>query len=293
MDSDNPALDANGMLKDASEIEFFNSPSDKQPLAHPTTTDQDSDSRNSGSNSETSEPIPRGLKGKQPATIVAGKRVRRATSKARMQKGNSGKFFEKNFIVDSPTPSGSSHFFKKHFIVGSPNASGSKHAKKSPPKSRKRAASSVNAISAAKRARTMAESESDGTDRSTNETTTQKRIASSADTTNAAKRRTTIEDESDAEDITALDDDEATEYTSNIDNEKDDDPVAEYEKMKETFQKVHKVYYHFFAPRKHRHRGNDPRTQDLRVMYTKCAQKVDGKTLEGHTCNVCVLTVLI
>ncbi|KAF8801879.1 hypothetical protein BYT27DRAFT_7261531 [Phlegmacium glaucopus] len=151
MDLDNPALNANGMLKDVSEIEFFNLPSNKQPLACPTTTDQDSDSGNSGSNSETSEPIPRRLKGKQLATIVAGKHVWRATSKARMQKGKLGKFFEKNFIVDSPTPSGSSHFFKKHFIVGSPDASGSKHAKKpvGPPKSRKCTASSVNAISAA------------------------------------------------------------------------------------------------------------------------------------------------
>ncbi|KAF8808490.1 hypothetical protein BYT27DRAFT_7255603 [Phlegmacium glaucopus] len=106
MDCDNPALKFDGTLKDASKIEFFNSPSDKQPLARPRTTDQDSDSGNSGTDSEVSEPKPRGLKGKKSANIVAGKRVRRATSKAKMQKGKSGNFFEKIFIVDSPTPSG-------------------------------------------------------------------------------------------------------------------------------------------------------------------------------------------
>ncbi|KAF8801061.1 hypothetical protein BYT27DRAFT_7262382 [Phlegmacium glaucopus] len=229
MDSDNPALNANGMLKDASKIKFFNLPSDKQPLAHPMTTDQDSDSRNSGSDSETSEPIPCGLKGKQPAIIVAGKHVQRATSKARMQKGKSGNFFEKNFIVDSPTPSGSSHFFKKQFIVGSPNASSSKHAKK------------VNLlIPDHQNLENVLHHLSRG------ETMTREHAASTVDTTNTAKRpRTTIEDKSDAEDIIALDNNKATKYTSNIDNEKEEHLIAEYKEMKETFQKVYK------APQKH------------------------------------------
>jgi len=28
--------------------------------------------------------------------------------------------------------------------------------------------------------------------------------------------------------------------------------------------------------------------KDLHVMYTKGTQDIDGKTLDGHTCNVCM-----
>ncbi|KAF8815681.1 hypothetical protein BYT27DRAFT_7297011 [Phlegmacium glaucopus] len=118
MDCDNPALKFDGTLKDASKIEFFNSPSDKQPLARPTTTDQDSDSGNSGTDSEVSEPKPRGLKGKKSANIVA--------------------------VTHMITFSGFTHpfwglaiFLKKQFI--------GKFTDPGPPKSQKRAASSVNA----------------------------------------------------------------------------------------------------------------------------------------------------
>ena len=87
MESDTPALNADGTLKDASELNFFNSPSNQRPL---TTTDQHSDS----GGSEGSDPMPRGFKGKQTADKVAGKRVWKASSKAQAQKGS---FSEKNF----------------------------------------------------------------------------------------------------------------------------------------------------------------------------------------------------
>jgi len=50
----------------------------------------------------------------------------------------------------------------------------------------------------------------------------------------------------DAEESTPSDNN-PTNYTSDIDNEKDDDPIAKYEKMKETFQKVYKVHSHFLV----------------------------------------------
>ena len=70
--------------------------------------------------------------------------------------------------------------------------------------------------------------------------TTRKRAASSANTINAAKWvHTTVEDK-----VEGMDREETTDSASAVDNAKDEDPIAEYEKMKETFQKVYKVYFY-------------------------------------------------
>lgn len=47
------------------------------------------------------------------------------------------------------------------------------------------------------------------------------------------------------------------------------------------------LMFAFQAPRKHAHRGQDPRTQDLRAMFTKIERDVNGKDLKGHDCHVC------
>lgn len=98
-EDDNPALNADGTLKDASEIEFFNSPSDNRPLrkiSHTATSDDD----NSGNESpSTRARVIKGLKGKQPAEIVAGKRIRLASSKAKVQSDTTSRnFFATNFV---------------------------------------------------------------------------------------------------------------------------------------------------------------------------------------------------
>jgi len=50
----------------------------------------------------------------------------------------------------------------------------------------------------------------------------------------------------DAEESTAPNNN-PTNYMSDVDNEKDDNLIAKYEKMKETFQKVYKVCSHFLV----------------------------------------------
>lgn len=96
---DNPALNADGTLKDASEIAFFHSPSDTQPLPK----DNQIPDQGYESPSEKASARAQGLKGKEPARIVATKRTRNASSKARAQEG-SGKlthFFTANFVGKS------------------------------------------------------------------------------------------------------------------------------------------------------------------------------------------------
>lgn len=68
-DTDNCALNTDGTLKDAQEIQFFNSPSDKHPISStvPRSISEDDEL-------PTVANISRGLKGKAPARIVGGSR---------------------------------------------------------------------------------------------------------------------------------------------------------------------------------------------------------------------------
>ena len=78
--SDAPALRSDGTLKEASEIEWIHSPSAENKslpptLANPVVNNVD------GNNSD--EPAsPKGLKGKEPATRVSGKRVAKPSARA-------------------------------------------------------------------------------------------------------------------------------------------------------------------------------------------------------------------
>ncbi|KAF8799277.1 hypothetical protein BYT27DRAFT_7121274 [Phlegmacium glaucopus] len=106
---DAPALNADGTLKDASEIEFCHSPStQEQPLLPDTSKkrkqttelDQESDSDDTLPSIIT-KPLP-GLKGKEPARRVASKRVKKPSARV---KGNNASpktrlFFKSNFTGD-------------------------------------------------------------------------------------------------------------------------------------------------------------------------------------------------
>ncbi|KAF8814163.1 hypothetical protein BYT27DRAFT_7082800 [Phlegmacium glaucopus] len=110
---DVPALNADGTLKDASEIEFCHSPStQEQPLLPDTSNkrkqteelDQETDSDNMLP-SIIGKPLP-GLKGKEPARRVASKHVKKPSARV---KGNNASlkthlFFKSNFTGKSSFP---------------------------------------------------------------------------------------------------------------------------------------------------------------------------------------------
>jgi hypothetical protein len=101
LENENPARNADGTLKDVIEIKFLNSPSDNHPLckmSHTATTDDD----NSGNESPSTQArVIKSLKGKLPTEIVAGKRIRKASSKAKVQLGmTSRNFFASGFTLN-------------------------------------------------------------------------------------------------------------------------------------------------------------------------------------------------
>ena len=74
---DAPALRSDGTLKEALELEWIHSPSAENKSLPPTLADPDLDRNNSD------EPIsPKGLKGKEPATRVGGKRIAKPSARA-------------------------------------------------------------------------------------------------------------------------------------------------------------------------------------------------------------------
>lgn len=109
---DNCALNPDGSLKNASQIKFFNSLSDRDPL--PTVQDDPGHE----SPSETAKARKEeGLKGKEPARLVAGQRRRMATAKAQAQTSN---FFKANFVGEYNVINNFYHIYLTcFFIVGS------------------------------------------------------------------------------------------------------------------------------------------------------------------------------
>ncbi|GLB42142.1 hypothetical protein LshimejAT787_1101570 [Lyophyllum shimeji] len=97
-DDENCALRPDGTLKEANEITFFNSPSDKHPIGNNAKTDSES-----GSSSDDDLPdlasLGHGLKGKEPARRVAGKRVIVPSAKVRNAQPSVQSFFHKAFTV--------------------------------------------------------------------------------------------------------------------------------------------------------------------------------------------------
>jgi hypothetical protein len=75
--SDAPALRSDGTLKEASEIEWIHSPSAENRSLPPTLADPDI-----GGNDSDEPTPPKGLKGKEPATRVSGKRIAKPSAKA-------------------------------------------------------------------------------------------------------------------------------------------------------------------------------------------------------------------
>ncbi|KAF8874249.1 hypothetical protein CPB84DRAFT_1753009 [Gymnopilus junonius] len=92
MDPDAPALNTDGTLKDASEIQWFNSPSDECHTINLKDSDaqkkrKHADSSAHGSDTDSEDGLPRsvltGLKGKSPAWQVGGKHTRLLSDKAK------------------------------------------------------------------------------------------------------------------------------------------------------------------------------------------------------------------
>ncbi|KAG6843659.1 hypothetical protein H0H87_001913 [Tephrocybe sp. NHM501043] len=86
---DNCALNPDGTLKDAQDIQFFHYPSDQQPLA--TTGDV--------SDIELPSSVQASLKGKVPITHVGGKRVVKPSVKIRDSDGRLDTIFNKVFTI--------------------------------------------------------------------------------------------------------------------------------------------------------------------------------------------------
>ena len=79
------------------------------------------------------------------------------------------------------------------------------------------------------------------------------------------------------------------------------DPLVEYEKMREYIQHECMVHAHTFLlsshthiewqpTRKHSHRGQDLRTQDLHAMFTpgKIKNQATKEAKKGHFCHACM-----
>ena len=84
-DLDAPALNLDGTLKDASEIEWVHSPSAEKRLLPVDSGPGPGDS--DGNESAGSAPPSKRLKGKEPARRVGGKRVSKPSDKASAAKG--------------------------------------------------------------------------------------------------------------------------------------------------------------------------------------------------------------
>jgi hypothetical protein len=82
-DSDAPALNADGTLKDASEIQWLNSPSDEYRTINTSNPKKRKRSNSSDSDDQLPISVLHGLKGKSPAREVGGKRVKRLSEKGK------------------------------------------------------------------------------------------------------------------------------------------------------------------------------------------------------------------
>ncbi|KAG6829548.1 hypothetical protein H0H87_010965 [Tephrocybe sp. NHM501043] len=146
-DPDNCALNPDGTLKDAQDIQFFHSPSDQQPLA--TTGDV--------SDVELPSSVQASLKGKVPVIRVGGKSVVKPSVKIRDSDGRLDTIFNKVFTVGGRKTSTASK--------SNQAAESSSKASKAP---RKRARSRTIGHTATKRSRTQNlednESKHDGDD---------------------------------------------------------------------------------------------------------------------------------
>ena len=76
------------------------------------------------------------------------------------------------------------------------------------------------------------------------------------------------------------------------------DAEAEYNEIQQEQRSDTKVCYNFdlfitnlnqIQHRKHAHRGHDPRTEDIRTIFTKETHRLmpDGTTANGHWCEIC------
>ncbi|RDB19238.1 hypothetical protein Hypma_013493 [Hypsizygus marmoreus] len=232
-DPENCALDAHGNLKDAANIQWFNSPSDKNPIG--------STSAPAESEPESEDDLPTiaaikpGLKGKAPATHVGGKRVIKPSRKLREQSSKA---------VHS--------FFKKTFTVGRASTSKSSPDKAAADEGLNDEVPEPEAESSRKR----------------------QRPATSKGP--AAKKHVKKTNQSQASDATG-----DTESTADDETEPEDANQSKYEQMKADAERDRQ------PKRKHNHRGQDERTQDIRTCFTKATREIDGKMRDGHICEIC------
>jgi hypothetical protein len=97
--SDTPALNSDGTLKDASEIEWLHSPSDE----HRSVSLDDPKKRRRVDSEHNTDELPSGLKGKAPARRVGTKRVKILSKNVRVAAENNQfstlqqNFFKNNF----------------------------------------------------------------------------------------------------------------------------------------------------------------------------------------------------
>ncbi|KAF8808237.1 hypothetical protein BYT27DRAFT_7210985 [Phlegmacium glaucopus] len=76
-------------------------------------------------------------------------------------------------------------------------------------------------------------------------------------------------------------DDDSEDEESEGDESEDEDAVAKYNRMAE------EIHCERWAPRKHNHRGHDDRTRDLRAAFTRATKEEGGVRINGHICNAC------
>lgn len=239
-DSDAPALNDDGTLKDATEIEWLNSLSDE---SRPATRKRKRSDSSAQQTSDTEDNLLPGLKNKAPARKVSGKRVPklsdRAGAGAAFQSPKSHKFFQSKFIRGEKKPTNAAKFKPER-----------KCANSAPPSPEKGSVAKVATSTSKPRRPTTSKPKT--------------RVIESDDKSDSRKEVGNEVDE--AEDEVA------------------EDPLEKYEKMKEEIQRE------CMPPRKHFHRGEDPRTQDLRVMFTpgEIRDKAMGKVKKGHFCKACI-----
>jgi hypothetical protein len=100
-DTDAPALNDDGTLKDATEIEWLNSPSDESRRITLDTHKRKRSNSSAQQTSDSEDDLLPGLKNKAPAKIISGKRVPRLSDRAgagaAFQSPKSRKFFQSKF----------------------------------------------------------------------------------------------------------------------------------------------------------------------------------------------------
>ncbi|KAF8812654.1 hypothetical protein BYT27DRAFT_7207509 [Phlegmacium glaucopus] len=224
-DPEAPARNADGTLKEASEMEWLHFPSAQVATIDPqlskkhqraNSTDDDRDSH--------TLPTVSGLKGKEPACRVGGKRIKQASTRAQQAKQGhlslkTCRFFSTNFVCQKDTKNG-----EKSKKDGPTTLKGGKKSKKD---------GLAMASKPLHRGHDSEKSKTDG-----------------LVTTNGLAIASDNDDDYD-DDYQGLEEGDGNGGDESGDDEEEEDPVKQYECLQAEIQLEHK------PPRKHNHRGLD------------------------------------